>query len=270
MNKDIIEVDSKVPGPALAIFAGVHGNETAGVLALQEIILDLRLNKGKVIAVQANPAALAANVRMIEKNLNRCFYKDNTGNSPEDIRARQLMKILDQCDALLDLHMFYDDDGLPFAICEDNSLELANKLDVDIISTNWAQVEPGGTDGYMFEQGKIGVCVECGPISKATEYTAFAVKTIYQYLQYFGMIDEPVNFSSTPKRIIRANNAVIKSSDEFILQPNLHNFERLRENQLIAQDDITSYTALKGECIIFPHYNARIGEESYIIGREII
>lgn len=264
-----IVITGEKPGPTLAIFAGVHGNETAGVFALQDLLPKITIPKGKLYLVFANPPAIKANVRMLEKNLNRCFSGDNTGTSYEDNRARELMVVLDECDALLDLHMFYDDDGQPFAICEDDSIELASKFDVDIISTNWSEVEPGGTDSYMYHQGKVGICIECGPISKAAQYKDFAINTIYQFLEYYGMADRIVEYSVSPKRIIRAKQAVFKTSKDFVLSQNLGNFDRLSEGQVVAVDETTKYTSKAGECIIFPHYNARVGEEAYIIGEEL-
>lgn len=269
ISSETIKITSNQPGPTVAIFAGVHGNETAGVFALQKLLPNLAVTRGTLYVAFANPPAIEANVRMIEKNLNRCFYEGNDGDSYEDERARELMKILDECDALLDLHMFYDPTSKPFVICEDNALDLAKKFDVGIISTNWTKVEPGGTDGYMYLQNKIGICVECGPIEKAAEYTDFSIKTIYQFLKYFEMTDKPVAYSDSAKRLIRADHAVHKNSENFVLEPGLFDFQKLEAGQVIAKDDETIYSGKENECIIFPHYKARVGEEAYIIGCEL-
>lgn len=270
ISSKIIEINGKKPGPTLAIFAGVHGNEMAGVLALQQLLPSLEITRGRIFIAFANPPAIESNVRMVNKNMNRCFFKDNTGSTPEDVRARELMGVMDECDALLDLHMFYDDDGLPFAICEENALAIADKFDVDIISTNWTKTEPGGSDGYMYLNGKIGICIECGPVSKATEYTDFAKITVLQFLAYYDMLKKPVEYSKKPKRLIRAKEAVLKKSDSFRLAKGLHNFDLLKPGQIIATQNGKSYIANPGECIIFPHYNARVGEEAYIIGSEML
>lgn len=269
LPKEVTLINSGIPGPAVAVFAGVHGNERAGVYALQELLPTLQVTRGRLYVVFANPLAIEQNVRMLSKNLNRCFYAENYGTDPEDNRARELMRVLDKCDALLDLHMFYDEDGLPFVICEDNAVEIAKKMDVDIVSTNWTEMEPGGADGYMYLQGKVGICVECGPIAKAEEYVDFTKRTIFQFLRYFDMVNEAIKFSTTQKRVIRANKAVLKSDESFVLQPGLRNFQLLQPNQLLAKDSNGQYRAEKNQCIIFPHYQARINEEAYIIGTEL-
>jgi succinylglutamate desuccinylase len=264
----IIEIKSDKLGPTLAIFAGAHGNELAGVYALQELVPKLEITKGRLLLAFANPPAIEANSRSINKNLNRCYFADNSGSDPEDIRARELMAVLDQADALLDMHMFHDDNGQPFAICEDDALDLASKFDVNIISTNWDTIEPGASDWYMYRQGKRGVCLECGPISKGREYTGFATRSIYQFLAYFDMTNETVKFSTKSKRIITAQYVVHKQSDFFKLASDLHNFDLLKPGQLIASEGSKKYIAKEGECILFPRYNAKLGEEAFILASE--
>lgn len=269
ISSKIIELTSDKPGPTIAIFAGVHGNERAGILALQELIPKLSITRGKLFLAFANPPAIAKNVRMINKNLNRRFFKNNKGTEPEDSRARELMRVLDQCDVLLDLHMSYDEADVPFAICEDSAFDVASILDVEIISTNWTKTEPGGSDGYMFSHNKIGVCVECGPIAKAAEYKDFAIKIVYQFLRYFDMTNVDVKLSTTPKRVIKSSHAVYKKTENFTLTKGLRNFDKLEPGQVIATEKDKKYRANADECIIFPHYGARVNEEAYIIGNEL-
>lgn len=262
------KVIGKKSGPTVAVFAGVHGNEKAGVYALRELAEKIKITRGKVYLVFANPEAIAANVRMLTKNLNRCFFADNDDEDPEDFRARELMSILDECDALLDLHMFYGD-GKPFAICEEASLDVARIFDVDIISTNWTHVEPGATDGYMHQKGKIGVCLECGPIAESKQQSTFAKNAVYQFLAYYKMHPVVAPASTSKKRIVEAQKAVYKKSETFELLPGFKDFDELTEGQVIARDKEHEFVARKRECIIFPHYQARVGEEGYIIGRVV-
>lgn len=268
ISSEIFEIIGAEDGPVVAIFAGMHGDELAGVLALKKLLPNLTVTKGRAYIAFANPPAIQMGVRMINKNLNRCFFAGNQGAMPEDKRARELMAVLDTCDALLDLHMFYDDNGVPFAICEDNAVDLVSKFDLDIISTNWSHTEPGAADGYMYMNGKIGICVECGPISKAADYTGFATQTIYQFLRHFGMTDKPITFSTKPKRIIKAEKTIYKTSERFVLKGGLGNFDALQPGQVIATESGKQYVAKARECVIFPHYKARVGEEACIIGAE--
>jgi succinylglutamate desuccinylase len=265
MTEGVQKIDSGKPGPTIGLFAGVHGNETAGIWALQNITPELKLTKGSVYIVYANPPAIEKNVRMVTKNLNRCFVSSNNGESYEDKRARELMEILDECDTLLDLHMFYEP-GEPFAICEDNSLSVAAVLPLKIVSTGWVATEPGATDGYMYSQGKQALCVECGGIPEAKEKVAFAEEIVWRFLQYYDVVEKRYEEEKYKQNLVAVKRAQHKTNESFTLLPNFRDFQSLAPGQLIARDEAQEFHAGENECIIFPHYKARVGEEAYVIG----
>jgi predicted deacylase len=267
VTSEIILKQGREAGPSVAIFAGVHGNERVGVLALQELIPQLNPTRGTIYFAFANIPAIEQGVRMVNKNLNRCFLPGNNGDTYEDNRARELMAVMDKCDAVLDLHAFNETTGEPFIICEDNSLDIALKLEPTIISTNWAKAEPGGTDGYMYEKGKPGIGMECGPLSRPEEFKPVAVKAVHQFLKHFGMLDTDVRFSNSPKRVIVAQGAVHRTSEDFYLDPSLRSFQKLTAGQVIGSQDGKDFVASEGDYIIFPRPLAPIGSEAYIIGR---
>ncbi len=73
-------------GPLLIILGGMHGNEPAGVLALEEIFRMLEREpetnpdfnfKGRFIGLRGNLAAIKDNKRFIVKDLNRQFTPEN-------------------------------------------------------------------------------------------------------------------------------------------------------------------------------------------------
>lgn len=265
IGEGIIKYSGQQSGPTLAIFAGIHGNERAGILALEELIPLFKIKTGVLYAVFANPPAIKENARFITKNINRCFIKGNQGSSYEDKRARELMKILDKCDALLDLHAFSNEEGNPFIICEKESFKVASILDPAIISTGWNKAEPGSADGYMFESGKTGICLENGPINQSEKYKELAVKSSLQFLKYYGLIDSDVEFSKNSKLHLKVKYAVSKTSNEFIMDKGLKNFQKLVDGQFIAKEAKSEYLAKDGEYIIFPKPDAPLGHEAFLI-----
>lgn len=68
-------------GPTLVFFAGIHGNEVAGVFALKKVFEDLETQKdklrGTVIGISGNLKALAVNARYLKEDLNRLWTKSN-------------------------------------------------------------------------------------------------------------------------------------------------------------------------------------------------
>lgn len=270
-NKNsIFTKKGSMPGKTLAVFAGVHGNEKAGVEALKRILKEIKVEKGTVYFVFANPEAIKKNIRQINKNLNRCFLKNNKGKSVEDKRARELMKILDKCDALLDLHASNSKEATPFIICEKKAYDIAEKMNFEIISSGWNRIEPGGTDGYMFEQGKPALCLECGSVFKLNQNIKLAEKSAYQFLQFFGCIEKKVTFSRRKKRrFIKATRAVTKKTNNFSFRKKFNDFEKLKNGEIIATDGRKKYIAGKNELIIFPNAKGPVGSEAFIIGKDI-
>jgi len=61
--------------PTIVFFAGIHGNETSGVFALQEVFKTIKkLNiKGNIYGISGNLKALELNKRFIDEDLNRIW-----------------------------------------------------------------------------------------------------------------------------------------------------------------------------------------------------
>src|SRR3989344_3702592 len=267
-SSQIYKIVANKDGPRVAIFAGMHGNEKAGVWALQELLSHLQPTRGTLYLVFANPPAIEKDVRLFNKNLNRCFFKGNQRKTYEDKRARELMAVLDECEALLDLHAFNDKEGEPFIICEENAFDIATKLDPDIISTNWTEAEPGAADDYMYKSGKVGITLECGPISKSKQFQPLAIKSIRQFLKYFQMLDTDIDFSTSPKRIIKTSYSVIRTSEDYHLKSGMLNFQELKVGEVYGSMDGKNFIAQQGDLIIFPRKDPKIGAEAFIIGHE--
>jgi hypothetical protein len=78
--------DSGEPGPVVALQAGVHGDEAAGVYALEEILPKIKVYSGKLIILpRMNPPALQINRRYYNTDMNRVFPGLSAG-SPYEYR----------------------------------------------------------------------------------------------------------------------------------------------------------------------------------------
>lgn len=167
MSNDIIELTGSQSGPTSLILAGVHGDEVCGVEAFNRLLPGLRIERGRVWCIYANPRAIAASVRFTEANLNRMF-KDTAAltaaerASYEYDRAQVLKSYFSQADALLDLHASYTPVSRRFVICEPNAAGIFEYLPADLVVSGFDAIEPGGTDYYMNRIGKTGICLECG------------------------------------------------------------------------------------------------------------
>lgn len=248
------------------MIGGVHGDEPIGVKAIEAILPTLKLLRGTVIFIIANPPALAARQRFIDINLNRALVNPPNLSTSEGRLAAQLMLVLDSCDALLDLHA-----GMgtvpPFVICEPDALPIAARLPVDIVSTGWTTVEPGSTDAYLYNQGKSALCIECGNRDDWQANLPLAESTIKTFLAYYSLIDYP----PPPKRrqqIVAVTYAVRKQSTNFRFVRPFASFERLQPGELIAREGSITYRAPNYDSyIIFPWAEAPVGAEVFLVGK---
>ena len=236
MDPSIIKIIGSKPGKTLAVFCGVHGNERVGIDVVKQMSEEIQIECGTVYFVFANPKAIELNKRYIDKNLNRCFIAGNTGTAHEDERARELMTLLDSCDALLDVHASNTPDSVPFVIYGDPATEFVQTLDFNIVSTGWDDVEPGATDGYMLKQNKPGICIECGYIAEADKYVSLVRDSMLKFLTFYGALGGEVEGSSVEKRLFHVYKALIKEDESFEYSKQYSDFEFLPAGTCFARD----------------------------------
>jgi succinylglutamate desuccinylase len=108
----------------VAIVGGTHGNELTGIYLVkkfQQFPELLHRQSFECVAILANPQAIAANQRYIDRDLNRCFSDIDLANpdltSYEDRRAKEIAAQLGpkhqpQVDVIIDLHTTTSNMGL--------------------------------------------------------------------------------------------------------------------------------------------------------------
>ncbi|MBU2101470.1 succinylglutamate desuccinylase/aspartoacylase family protein [Patescibacteria group bacterium] len=260
-------------GSRLAVFAAIHGNETVGVRAFEKLLPNISIDSGEVHFVIANPLALEVNKREVNMNMNRIFKEDLEKDVPEFKRAKELKAIMDESDAILDVHSFNDPSGEPFLICRPDMYDLAKQLPFRIVSTGWNKTHPGSTDWYMETIGKPGMGAECGSLHRVDEYISLAIQTIYSFLKYFGCINAiPEEYQPEPRKdqdFVMVEEQIYKQNDDFAFSKEFKNFDEPQEGELIATDGDIEYIAKKGQFILFPGTNQPIGGEVFTLGRRV-
>jgi len=104
---DVCVNTSAVPGPAVLILGGVHGNEPAGSLAAQSLCR-LEIMRGILIVMpRVNRLALELRVRTLQEigDINRA-YPGNDGDTPAHQIAKAIVEVADRNSVALviDLH----------------------------------------------------------------------------------------------------------------------------------------------------------------------
>ena len=98
------------PGPTLLCIGGIHGNEPAGVYALQSVLGHLEKMAGEMtgdfVALAGNRAALAEGRRYVDRDLNRAWTVDRLehlrNGGPKDAEDREQMELLDAIEGVVD------------------------------------------------------------------------------------------------------------------------------------------------------------------------
>lgn len=108
---ELYVIKSGKPGPTVMFIGGVHGNETAGYKAAQQLT-KYRPSKGTLLVIpQANKRAIAANRRTAKGDidLNRAFPTTKNGSANGTL-AKAILKVMKdyQVDWVMDMHEGYD------------------------------------------------------------------------------------------------------------------------------------------------------------------
>ncbi len=267
----VIQKTGPNPGPRIAIFCGIHGNEKAGVMAVDRLAEELEPTAGTVFLVYANPPAMEKDVRLVDANLNRLFMRDlAVGDLYEHKRANELMNLLDTCDALLDLHSYpvpvEPEKGIPFAICETPSLPIAALLDIPIVVNGFTAAQSGGTDGYMHLNGKTGICVELGAIERPDVFVDLGVDCAKKFLSYFGCLEIP----TTPREQKRLTLTTFqkRTHEDFKLAKPFRNFDFIASGEPIAYENGVIHVAPCDSYVIFPYDTRPVGIEAFLLAKE--
>ena len=103
----------------IAIVGGTHGNELTGVYAIEKLARfpeRLRQYCFEVVTLLANPQAVAANRRYLDRDLNRSFDNNDLVNPAltgyEEKRAKEIAAELQNVDLIIDLHSSTSNMGL--------------------------------------------------------------------------------------------------------------------------------------------------------------
>jgi succinylglutamate desuccinylase len=258
------------PGKTTVILAGVHGNEICGIKAFDSIIPKIRIKSGKVIFIYANLKAIKQSKRQIEKNLNRCFYK----NQPIEIKgklegktAKEIIPYLDSADFMLDIHASFTKDTKPFVICDKKQLGKANIFDSKIVTYNWDSFEPGSTDYYMNQKNKPGFCFECG-YSSDEKSIEIAKKIIINFLVYTKNIPGTL-FNRNNQKFFRIKSIYKNKDYQFKKSRFFRDFEKADKKTIVGYENSKPIIIEKNDIILFLKDSENLNEECFLTAEEI-
>jgi succinylglutamate desuccinylase len=288
-------------GPLLVATAGLHGNEPAGVAALERVCRALeprrQLARGEFLALAGNLAALARGERAVDRDLNRHFRPERivalrNGQKPDPAinEDRELVELLEAIDPalecargeayFLDLHTT-SGKSAAFATVGDTlrNREFAQHFRSPIILGLEEHIE-GTLLEYLNGLGYITMGFEGGrhedPASvdllEAGVWVALAASGI---LPSEGEITEVAesqrlldhNRRGLPRVFEVRYRHPVQPEDRFQMAPGYASFQRLTQGEVVAEDRSGQIRAPVPGRILMPLYQNQ-GDDGFFVIRE--
>jgi len=296
VERIITNFSSSLNRPTIVFFAGIHGNETAGVFALNEFLKSDALEnlQGNLYAIAGNLEALSVNKRFIEQDLNRLWTQDNLENlkSNNNLKAENLEQ-LDLYNLLkeikdkhsgpiyfIDLHTT-SSKTLPFITINDALInrKFSQQFPVPIV-LGIEEYLSGPLLSYINQLGYVSLGFESGQhddVDAVLNGLSFIYLTLVfaEVLNKNDLVDFEIHYNRL-KHQSQNNNHVfevtylhkIKQNDNFKMVNGFNSFQKIAKGKRLA---------ISNNKDIFSEYNARIfmplyqsqGEEGFFIIKTI-
>jgi Succinylglutamate desuccinylase / Aspartoacylase family len=283
----------------MLVLAGVHGNEPAGLHAVQRVLdrlqaLDLP-NHGRVVALAGNLGALACGQRYLARDLNRGWgaaalaamqRRSGAERLPEDdeqaallARFEAVLRTATGPVVFVDLHTS-SADGPPFLCLADtiDNRRLGLATGVPIILGIEELIDGAALEWF----GQLGVCalaVEGGRHAHP-DTVGNHEALLWLLLLRIGLVPaERVDPAPHRAQVARAvGNAppiveityrhVITAADAFRMVPGFVNFAPVRAGDLLAHDARGEIRAAAPSLVMLPLYQA-LGDDGYFLARPV-
>lgn len=302
-DRKILDVQSEQKGPLIIVFGGIHGNEHAGLKAMQAVQAAFdqgiaKLKAGRVVGMAGNLPALKRGLRYQDFDMNRIWIKNHVENLKQHgeaaIRCKEdheLLALIRDVQAIeqnhdqqyerifIDLHSFSAPGGL-FSITmpSEKHASLAGVLKAPMI---FGVIEHlNGTALHYFDrQGYCSIGFEGGQhVHQETPRTMESA--LWLLMQHRGMIDEVKeaflaekrNYlhqktQGLPDKVQLMYRHSVYENANFVMRPGFQNFDPIYAGQELADDRFGPVKAPCDGFMLMPLYQSQ-GEDGFFIVAE--
>ena len=285
-------------GPTLIFMAGIHGNEPAGIFALEKVFRHLKENKlpinGNIYAISGNLWALEKGKRFHEEDLNRVWTKERIDSLPtepneaanKDVAEqveinRILSKILSEDQGpfyFFDIHTT-SSETIPFLTVNDSTLNRKYTIQYPLpIILGIEEYLDGPVLSYINELGYVAFGFEAGQHDDMAAIEN-AIAFVFLSMVFTGSLNaKEIDFQRYYDRLAKTTGDIrkiyeihfrylIKPEEQFKMKSGFFNFQRIKEGQLLAESDGTPIRAMQDGRIFMPLYQAQGAEGFFTIRR---
>ena len=271
--------------------AAIHGNENSGVIALKRFFKDIKMLdlkiEGTVIGIIGNINALTKNVRFIDVDMNRIWDQKEKPTKPnsEEKEVIILKSLLNNVINLknkknifiVDLHNTSSSNGVFTIVNNKKETQLASSLKIPVINNLLKKVK-GSFAAYYHSKNINTIVFEGGAIGDPAAINNHEAG-IWKMLEKKGFIRSesiPEKISLNANKMsefakkIKGTYAVkyihkIKQDDEFLMNPNMLNFQKIKKGETIGHDIRGNVQSPNSGYLLMPLYQSKGKEGFYII-----
>jgi len=296
MERIIGDLGNDKSGKLLLAIGAIHGNETSGMIALEQVFEYLESMqvpiRGRFVAMRGNLKAIKAQKRYLERDLNRLWADDiveralrHPEASPEFEELKDLFIAFEKLRFrnyperfFLDLHTTSAENGT-FTLVEDlgSTAYIVDHFHAPVVlglykgllNTTIPYMHMHGFTAIGFEAGKIGtrqaIDNQMLTIFQALWLTGIIKKEDAppHVLEYTDMLEQNAHL---PPRMKLAYCHKITAEDEFKMKPGYKNFDPVAKGEVLAHDRNGEITAPTDGYMLMPLYQSQ-GNDGFFIVR---
>ncbi len=288
------------PGPTVVVFGGIHGNEPAGVLALNQVFQKLERMKaspgGNFVGLAGNMTGLKEGKRFLEKDLNRIWSDANIREARQKPLAQRTAEEQEMLDLIGRIREIISQHQPPFYFIDLHTTSSQTlpfiTINDALINRKFAQCFPapiilgieeylqGPLLSYLNEEGYLALGFESGQheeeaaIERAEAYIWMVLahsgllkrQDIPNYEKYCQLLEKAAegdrNFYEITFRLD------LSPADAFEMKSGFQSFQKVeRGTALATYNGDTIY--LKKDSILFMPLYQKQGEDGYFLIRGI-
>tara|TARA_R110002167_G_scaffold231328_1_gene436540 strand:- start:5593 stop:6798 length:1206 start_codon:yes stop_codon:yes gene_type:complete len=287
-------------GPTVVFFGGVHGNEMAGVKAIEHIFQRLQNDsstiKGAIYGIRGNMAAQLQQKRYLTNDLNRLWTKKNvtkildkavglrSGEEHELVEIYELLTEIINTGSppyyFIDLHTT-SSKTLPFITINDAMInrDFSKNYPVPIILGIEEYLE-GPLLSHMNERGYVSLGFESGQhtdVESVINGIAFIWLTLVfsgvltpaevpDYELHFKRLQEAVNMDMNFYEVMYRH--ALTKKDNFEMLPGFKSFQKVSKGEVVGIQNQVDVSVQKNAILFMPLYQKQ-GEDGFFLIRPI-
>lgn len=297
----------KVGGPLLVITAAMHGNEPAGVKALNLLFKMLEVEpitnpdfvyKGEIIGIIGNVQAYQKGQRFIEKDINRCWTADHihhitsmdkTRLCNEDLEIKEILEVINQeindrkpdKMYLLDLHTTSSDGIFCIATNDSDSIKIAKDIHAPVILGLLHGI--AGTTLHYFTKQNVGIPALSlafeGGLHNDPMSVNRCIAAVINFMRTIGVINAKdvenhhdkilQEYANGLPRLVEAfYKYTVKDNEKWEMKSGYKNFDKIRKGDFLAKYDGEDIFAQYDGYLLMPLYQKQ-GSDGFFIARDI-